>query len=1151
MGKPQEYTVKTDVEHLFESPDVYLGHLGEEKKLTFVYENDELKYREIRLNNGLLKLFDEIFTNAADNLQRDTNISYIHVDINDNEITVTNDGKSIPLEFMKVDGKDFMIPEVIFTKFRSGSNFNNKTKTTGGKNGLGAKLTVCLSKRFNIEIVNNNKKYEQLVEDNLSVIHPYKITDFYHADYVKISFVPDYEKLEATCLTNDMKALFNKRVYDLCHLPIKLAINGKQLPQLSWEIFVNSHIKVVPGSEENYNHVYSYIEPRWKIGLVPTKKPVHVSYVNNVNTYEQGEHVNYILSQIVAKVKLLKGCENVTLTTLKANCSSFIYAIIESPLFEGQAKTKLSTKSNKFGSTCTLSDEYIGEMVKKGNLVSLINNTKDKPVKAAPKVRSTFVDKLTDANKAGPEKQGYKCTLFICEGLSAKSMCNKGMDILGHDFYGCYPLQGKVLNTRNATDSSYENNRELKELKIALGIEDGKEYTSVSQLRYGKVVCVKDADSDGSAIMGLVINFFDTKFPSLLKINGFFNEFISPMIKIDYSDKKLTSQCFYNEVEYRKYINSSNHQNNKNKATVKFIKGLATNTDSDVKNMFKNYDKNCINIIFSSPLYNETIDKAFNNKRADERKQWMATLTEDTHLSRDNVKSIDCVDFLNTDFMIFSYDACKRSIPSVIDGLKPSQRKIIFTMLNTPSLASNTMKVFQLCGRVANKANYHHGEMSLNEAIFNLAYRYPTSGNNLPLIYCDQASGTRLENGADHGAARYVEVKLSPIARFIFPKEDDELLTTVIEDDQEVEPVYYCPIIPFVLINGAKGIGTGWSTEIPSYSPTDAINYINYLLDKLDTKINKSEKEIGPPPKVNSYYAGFKGDITLKDNKYVYTGVATMQDKRTCVVTELPINYSISKFENRLKYLNILYHNQEELEKYMEKKSANTFAHMFKAAANIDTKTKGNALIKEILDLGKKHSIDWANNGLTVVDFTNQTKESDIRYEITFNRDTTIEEVFKVLALSETISLSNKVLFNKDNMIRKYETIEDIILEWFKVRYSLYDKRKKNIIDKIKLNITIFTNQVKFISLVLEVDITKMTFNEVLQLLEDKKFEKINDSYDYLTSLKITKLTSDKQQEIRDKIAALEKELEEVKNTTLTDMWRKDLNALVNNLSKA
>lgn len=1163
MSKRQEYTVLSEVQHVFEAIDVYLGYIGEDRKLTFVYENDALKYREVSINNGLLKLFDEIFTNAADNLQRDTGISFIKVNITNDEITITNDGKSIPLELMQIDGKDYMIPEVIFTKFRSSSNFNNKTKTTGGKNGLGAKLTVCLSKQFRIEVVNNNQKYEQIVENNLSVVHPYLITECYEPDYVKISFKPDFEKLGTRGITQDMKALFSKRVYDLTHLPITLSINDIALPRLSWDLFVKSHVNVVPGANENFNLVYSLLTQRWKIGLIPGKNPVHVSYVNNINTYEQGEHVNYILSQIVIKLKTIKGCENVTLATLKANCSSFIYAIIESPLFEGQAKTKLSTKASKFGSTCTLDDKFIATLVKKGDLINLITNVVDKPpAKVSTKVKTTFVDRLTDANQAGPEKQGHKCTLFICEGLSAKSMCNKGMDILGHDYYGCYPLQGKVLNTRNATESTYQNNKELKELKIALGIEDGHEYRSTMGLRYGKVVCVKDADSDGSAIMGLVINFFDTKFPSLLRLTGFFNEFISPMIKIDYGlktsvqtgDKRTASKCsaskcFYNEVEYRRYVNSEEHQSRKNgKTVVSFIKGLATNTEADVKRMFTDYQKNCISIKFDNPNYNEVIDKAFNNKRADDRKQWMLTLTEDTHLSRDNVTSIDCVDFLNTDFMIFSYDACKRSIPSVIDGLKPSHRKIIYTMLNTVSLASAPMKVFQLSGLVANKANYHHGDMSLNESIYNLAYRYPTSGNNIPLVYCDQMGGTRLENGADHGAPRYVGVKLSPIARLIFPKEDDELLTNVVEDDQEVEPVYYCPIIPFVLVNGAKGIGTGWSTEIPSYSPTDIIAYVKYLLTKIDERKNKSNTQ---PPMINTYYAGFRGNVSCGNNRYVYNGLIEMAGARSCVVTELPINYSISKFENRLKYLKILYHHADELEKFMQKQSSSAFNRMFKNASTIDKNTKSNALIKEIFELGKKHSIDWPNFGLTIVDFTNETKEDNIRYTITFNRDTTKEEIFKVLALSETINLNNKVLFDKNNMIKRYDTIESIILEWFNIRYAKYKDRKDNILRKMNETLLMMRNQIRFIGLVLEIDIKTITVVELIAMLEREKFDKINGSFEYLTSLKITKLTADKQRELNEKVSNLEEEIKVVQNTRITDMWRKDLTVLEENLHKA
>ena len=254
---------------------------------------------------------------------------------------------------------------------------------------------------------------------------------------------------------------------------------------------------------------------------------------------------------------------------------------------------------------------------------------KQKVVKTkVKKGKLTNVEKLVEANKAGTS-EGWKCTLFLCEGLSAKTMCDAGIGILGHDYFGCYPLRGKVLNARSASDNKYFNNRELNDIKEIIGLQDGVEYDSVKGLRYGKIVCVKDADADGAAIMGLVINFFESKFPSLLKLDGFFSEFISPMIKVIYNpnDKNKRKVIpFYNEVEYREFINSVSGNkeqitDNSKRFSVEFIKGLATNEDSDIKEYFTNYNDNKIEIKFDNN-YDSWLDMAFNTKRANDRKVW-------------------------------------------------------------------------------------------------------------------------------------------------------------------------------------------------------------------------------------------------------------------------------------------------------------------------------------------------------------------------------------------------------------------------------------------------------------------------------------------------------------------------------------------------
>jgi DNA topoisomerase-2 len=123
------------------------------------------------------------------------------------------------------------------------------------------------------------------------------------------------------------------------------------------------------------------------------------------------------------------------------------------------------------------------------------------------------------------------------------------------------------------------------------------------------------------------------------------------------------------------------------------------------------------------------------------------------------------------------------------------------SMLTPPQVA-------QLIGYIAEQAAYHHGEQSLAMTIVNLAQDYVGS-NNLNLLMPNGQYGTRDQGGKDHASPRYIFTEPSPIARAVFHSSDDPLLNNLKEDNDTIEPEYYVPIIPLILINGAEGIGTG------------------------------------------------------------------------------------------------------------------------------------------------------------------------------------------------------------------------------------------------------------------------------------------------------------------------------------------------------
>lgn len=1068
-----KYTKLDEIEHIFKRPDMYLGKNVIQTKEMYTYEpqTNTVSNEKVTYSTGLLKIFDEILMNAVDNIQRKSGITFIDVNITDNEISISNDGKSIPIS--KFKGTNKYIPEVIFTQPRSGSNFDDtKQRTVGGRNGIGCKITTVFSTEFQIHIINSGVEYMQRITNNDRNIEEPTIKRINNNKHnlVHITFKPDLQRFGLQFITEDNKKIFYKRVHDLSYLPIKLIINETVLPKLKWKDFVTSY-----GFTNMLSHQYTKIingnNISWNISFGLSDKNKTISYVNYISTYNGGEHVKYILNQIVDYImtNYIKKYPTLKPADIKSKLSLFVSAIIVNPEFDSQAKEKLTTEQKKFGSECLLPHSLIKSFVETSDILYEISSkyTKSKNRELKTK-RVKSISKLVEANFAGT-KQSSKCTLFLCEGLSAKTMVDSGICILGHDYYGCYPLQGKLLNTRNVNDVKYHANKELNDIKVILGLEDGKTYKDVNSLRYGKVVCVKDADSDGADIMGLIMNFFDTKFKSLLQIPGFFSEFISPMIQIKTKDKMIP---FYNEVEYKKYLQTTTLKN----FSVKFIKGLATNEDSDIKNYFKNYKDNCIQIIFDEE-YVYSLDLAFNGKRADDRKEWLQTITPETHLPRLKGKPIQCSDFVHNDLVLYSMDACVRSIPSLVDGLKPSQRKILYTLFNYAS-SHKHMKVFQLGGLVAKNSNYHHGDQSMNETIINMSQDFPGS-NNITLLERSGQFGSRQENGKDSGQPRYISCCLSKISRYIFPQIDDTLLNYKEEDNQSVEPVYYIPIIPFCLINGALGIGMGWSTTIPAFNPYDVIEYVRRLIRCEDTN------------EIHSYYNGFKGNIHENDNGWIYEGIISLKGL-TLTITEIPLAISISSFQELLNSL------CEE------------------------------GIVKSYVNKNNKDA-------------------NSVNYVIELNSKMTTREIYDKFKLVSKVSNKNMVLFNSENVICKYETIYDIINEWFEVRYELYEQRIKMQIDLTKKEIVEISNKARFIKENIEetINIRNKPIDVVVKDLEKHKYDKIDDSYSYLLDMKIQYLTKEKYEELLSKLNQMNKILEELMKTTVETEWLKDLDSLL------
>lgn len=507
----------------------------------YVLQNDRIVYRTIQYTPGLFKIFDEIVVNAADNKQRDGDMDKLDVTIDAaaNTISVKNNGKGIPVQMHKEHG--VYVPTLIFGHLLTGSNFDDdEKKTTGGRNGYGAKLANVFSTRFVVECVDaaQGVKFNQVFTDNMTKAHEPTIrkctaAEIKAGDYVQITFSPDLKRFGMAALDEDTVALLSKRAYDIAGTmasrngkKLSVSLNGKKLPIKSFK----DYLGLFDGLEAPVAFDKS---DRWEVGVAPSNdaSPHHVSFVNAICTNKGGGHVTYIADQVAAHlVKFLKKKKkkDVKPAQIKNHLTIYVNCLVENPSFDSQTKDFLTSKPKTFGSKFELSEKFL-KTIEKSAIVNTIDSYLSfrerealKRKSGTKKVKLTGIAKLDDANFAGTAKS-RDCTLIITEGDSAKSLAMAGLSVVGRDYYGVFPLRGKPLNVRDTAVQQVMKNEEIKNLVDIMGLKFNVAYDadSVKTLRYGCLMIMSDQDTDGSHIKGLVINMIHrTLRSSLVSLAG-------------------------------------------------------------------------------------------------------------------------------------------------------------------------------------------------------------------------------------------------------------------------------------------------------------------------------------------------------------------------------------------------------------------------------------------------------------------------------------------------------------------------------------------------------------------------------------------------------------------------------------------------------
>ena len=1144
----ERYSEKTDLEHVLLRPDTYAGGIEKIETEEWVYDPSQelIVRREVSYTPALMKIFDEILVNARDHCVRDESCNRIKVsyDRDSGAITVENNGAGIPVEMHEAG---CYVPELVFARFRAGQNFkDDEQKIVGGRNGLGAKITNAFSKRFEIDTIDaiTKQRYVQVFEENLSIRHDPEIKRCTRVPYTKITFVPDYERLGGMDgLEEDFCRLIDRRVYDIaaCTRPeVLIYLNGEKLKVRTFEKYMNAYLgasktavprvfTTLPNEEEN-----AAGDMTWELGVALSDDGFQsVSFVNGIATTDGGTHVSYLRDQLVRKIgKLIrrKGNSSVKPAYIRENLWLFVNAVVVNPGFSSQTKSSLTTKQANFGFKHTISNKFVETLEKRLKVskraigaAELRKNSEAASATDGKKVSKVKVPKLEDARWAGTKKSG-ECTLILTEGDSAKTMAMDGLQKVGRERYGVFPLRGKLLNVRNATAAKAAGNEEHVALKKILGLKEGVKYTSVEPLRYGRVMIMTDQDLDGSHIKGLFMNWIMSQWPELAAIPGFIQCFATPIVKVQAGGSKKRSKkkrkleddiIFFNMSDFEQF-RQENPEKLRGKQ-VRYLKGLGSSEPWEARQYFSHLDR-FVKVYEPQDFEacQENFKHAFDDSFADWRKKWLAEYDEEDVYDY-NESTFPMDEFCNKELKHFSIYDNKRSLGHVVDGKKPSQRKVLWAMRRM-NLWNSEKKVLGLAGDVGSASSYHHGETSLMGTMIGMAQNF-AGANNVNLLYPSGQFGSRLRNGKDASDPRYIHTRLNHITKYIFRQEDDPVLLYQQDDEgKQIEPRFFVPIISMVLVNGCHGIGTGYMTDVPQFHP----------IEVLDLHMAKLEGENIEDRNPKPWYSKYRGRIEPhpKDkNAFVSRGLWERTGDKTIRITELPIGQAFDSYKEFLE------------------------SHLLENAPTTTLKS------------GKRKAIDKGRYFLK--DYESNTFPSRCDFTVTFPDKASLDTLMvneqtleKKLKLRKKLNLNNMNLFLADGSTRRFQSVQDIIHYHHDIRIEFYEKRRRYQLDQLDRKIEELDRKQRFMTMVLkgELETRNRPKAEIAQALREADLVDPEDEVDEedgeavltksmkaLLKISLYDMTEEEVQKFLQKISELKKEFEWLSKSTPQSLWKGEL----------
>lgn len=645
-------------------------------------------------------------------------------------------------------------------------------------------------------------------------------------------------------------------------------------------------------------------------------------------------------------------------------------------------------------------------------------------------------------------------------------------------------------------------------------------------------------NTDGSHIRGLVMNLFAHQWPSLLRVDGFLCALLTPVVK-SVHPRTGERREFYTTDAFEAW-RAALPPADAGAWRSKYFKGLGTSTPEEARDWFREMrvttfvwtDADLAAAAALAPVPEEeeaaaapplvrgcgdALSLAFNKKRADDRKAWLERGAPPAAPAPS--PRVPFAEFVTHELIHFSLYDLQRSIPSAIDGLKVSQRKALFACFER-NLVKEELRVAQLAAYAAERACFHHGEASMQGTIVGMAQDFVGS-NNLPLLEPIGQFGSRLAGGQDAASARYIHTRLARLTRLLFPRADDAILEPLHDDGTPVQPRHYLPILPLVLVNGATGIGTGYSTSVPTHHPLDVVAATRAELARLAS----SSSSTAPPPAaaaLRPWARGFRGAIEPRGGEagapLVSRGVVRREGGGAVVrVLELPLGVWTDDFK-------------EALDAFAE--------------AQPDVRGVANASFDTQVDFRITFASDAAAARWMAPP---DEPAAGSLYP------TRLEAALK-LAGTRGLGTTNMHLFDAEGRIRRYEAVGDVVRAFVPARLAGYAARKAHAIAALERELDVLRNRAAFISAVVGGELALQTAEGDAELdaaLEARGLARLvvgaseggAPSYRYLTQMPLASLTRARHAELTQAVAKAEGELAALRATAPEALWERDLAA--------